>query len=136
MGKYPKMDPPHIKSSCGTQNKNSNPMVIGLGMNYVTAGNIQKLILTHIKSSFGTHNKNSNPMDIGLGIDFVAWKHPKMDPPHIKSSCGTQSKNSNPMGIGLGIDYVTWGNIQKRMPRTLNLHRGHKMKIPILWVQG
>ena len=32
----PKMDPPHIQTSCGTQSKNSNPMGIGLGMDYVT----------------------------------------------------------------------------------------------------
>ena len=30
------MDSPHIKSSCGTQNQNSNPMGIGLGIDYVT----------------------------------------------------------------------------------------------------
>ena len=30
------MDSPPIKSSCGTQNKNSNPMGIGLGIDYVT----------------------------------------------------------------------------------------------------
>ena len=30
------MDSPHIKSSCGTQNKISNPMGIGLGIDYVT----------------------------------------------------------------------------------------------------
>ena len=30
----PKMDSPPIKTSCGTQNKNSNPMGIGLGIDY------------------------------------------------------------------------------------------------------
>ena len=30
------MDPPHIKASCGTQKNNSNPMGIGLGLDYVT----------------------------------------------------------------------------------------------------
>ena len=30
------MDSPHIKSSCGTQKKNSNSMGIGLGIDYVT----------------------------------------------------------------------------------------------------
>ena len=36
MEENPKMDSPHIKSSCGTQNKISNPMGIGLGIDYVT----------------------------------------------------------------------------------------------------
>ena len=40
----PKMDPPHIKTSCGTQNKNSNPMGIGLGIDYVTWWEILKWI--------------------------------------------------------------------------------------------
>ena len=57
-----------------------------------------------------------------------------MDSPHIKSSCGTQNKISNPMGIGLGIDYVTWRKILKWIPPTSNLHVGHKIKFPILWV--
>ena len=61
-------------------------------------------------------------------------ENPKMDSPPIKSSCGTQNKNSNPMGIGLGIDYVTWWKILKWIPPPSNLHVGHKIKIPILWV--
>ena len=40
----PKMDPPHIKTSCGTQNKNSNPMGIGLGIEDVTWWEILKWI--------------------------------------------------------------------------------------------
>ena len=36
MVRNPKMDPPHIKTSCGTQIQNSNPMGIGLGIDYVT----------------------------------------------------------------------------------------------------
>ena len=32
----PKMDPPNIKTSCWTQNKTSDPMGIGLGIDYVT----------------------------------------------------------------------------------------------------
>ena len=40
----PKMDPPHIKTSCGTQNKNSNPMGIGLGIDDVTWWEILKWI--------------------------------------------------------------------------------------------
>ena len=62
-------------------------------------------------------------------------EYPKKELPHIKSSCGTQSKISNPMGIGLGMDYVTWMNIQKWTPPTSDLHVGHKMQFPILWVQ-
>ena len=38
------MDSPHIKSSCGTQNKISNPMGIGLGIDYVTWRKILKCI--------------------------------------------------------------------------------------------
>ena len=38
----PKMDPPHIKTSCGTQNENSNPMRIGLGIDYITWWEILK----------------------------------------------------------------------------------------------
>ena len=44
MEKIPKMDSPPIKSSCGTQNKNSNPMGIGLGIDYVTWRKILKWI--------------------------------------------------------------------------------------------
>ena len=36
------MDSPPIKSSCGKQNKNSNPMGIGLGIDYVTRRKILK----------------------------------------------------------------------------------------------
>ena len=57
-----------------------------------------------------------------------------MDSPHIKSSCGTQNENSTSMGIGLGIDYVTWERILKWIPPPSNLHVGHKIEIPILWV--
>ena len=104
------MDSPHIKSSCGTQNKISNPMGIGLGIDYVTIRNVDwRKIMSHGGKS-------------------------KMDSPHIKSSCGTQNKISNPMGIGLGIDYVTWRKILKWIPPTSNLHVGHKIKFPILWV--
>ena len=94
----------------------------------------------HIKSSCGTQNKISNPMGIGLGIDYVTWrKILKWIPP----TCGTNlhvghtsicGKFSNPMGIGLGIDYVTWRKILKWIPPTSNLHVGHKIKFPILWV--
>ena len=38
------MDPPNIKTSCGTQNKNSNSMGIGLGIDYVTWCDILKWI--------------------------------------------------------------------------------------------
>ena len=42
MGEYPKMPtpPPHIKSSCGRQNKNSIRMCIGFGVDYCTWGNV------------------------------------------------------------------------------------------------
>ena len=79
----------------------------------------------------------SNPMGIGLGIDYVTWRKILkwiLKWIHIKSSCGTQNKISNPMGIGLGIDYVTWRKILKWIPPTSNLHVGHKIKFPILWV--
>ena len=90
----------------------------------------------HIKSSWRTQNKNSKSMGIGLGNDDVTCNDiAKWIRPHIKSSCGTQNQNSNPMGIGLGMDYVTWKNIQKCIPPTSNLHVGHKIKIPIQWVE-
>ena len=74
-------------------------------------------------------------MGIGLEMDYVTWwEILKWIPPGIKTSCGTQNKNSNPMGIGLGIDYFTWWEISKWIPPTSNLHVGHKIKIPILWV--
>ena len=38
----PKMHPPHIKPQRETQNKNSNPMGIGLGIDYVTWWEILK----------------------------------------------------------------------------------------------
>ena len=38
------MDSPHIKSPCGTQNKNSNPMGVGLGIDDVTWRKILKWI--------------------------------------------------------------------------------------------
>ena len=44
MEENPKMDSPHIKSSCGTQNKNFNPMGIELGIDYVTWRKILKWI--------------------------------------------------------------------------------------------
>ena len=40
----PKMDAPHIKTCCGTQNENSNAMGIGLGFDYVTWWEILKWI--------------------------------------------------------------------------------------------
>ena len=70
---HPKTDPCHIKTSCATENENSNPMGRGLGIDYVTWWEILKWILPHIKTSCGTLNKNSNPMGRGLGIDYVTW---------------------------------------------------------------
>ena len=69
----PKMDPPHIKTSCGTQNTNSNPIGIGLGILLCHMVGNPKMDPPHIKTSCGTQNKNSNPMGIGLGIDYVTW---------------------------------------------------------------
>ena len=42
MEEYPKMDSPHVKSSCRPQNEVSNLMTIGLRIDYVTCRNIQK----------------------------------------------------------------------------------------------
>ena len=72
MVENPKMDSPHIKTSCGTQNKNSNPMDIGLGIDYVTWWEILKWIPPTAKLHVG-QKKNSNPMGIGLQIDYVTW---------------------------------------------------------------
>ena len=46
------MDCPHIKSSCGTQNKISNPMGIGLGIDYVTWRKF-KIVSPHMKFDVG-----------------------------------------------------------------------------------
>ena len=81
----PKMDPPHIKTSCGTQNKNSNPMGIGLGIDYVTWWEILKWIPPTSKL----------PMGIGLGSDYVTWWEILKWDPNIKTSSGTQNKNSS-----------------------------------------
>ena len=40
----PKMDPPHIKTSCGHKIRISIPMGIGLGIDYVTWWEILKWI--------------------------------------------------------------------------------------------
>ena len=56
------MDSPHIKSSCGTQNKISN-MGIGLGIDYVTWTKILKWI-----------PPTSNLQLIGLRIGYVTWR--------------------------------------------------------------
>ena len=89
----PKMDSPPIKTSCGTQNKNTNPMGIGLGIDYVTWWEILKWIPPPIKNSCGTQNKNSNPMGIGLGIDYVTWwEILKWIPPPSKLHVGHKIK--------------------------------------------
>ena len=44
---YPEMDALHIQSSCGTQSTISNPIGIGLGIDYGTWRNIQKWIPPH-----------------------------------------------------------------------------------------
>ena len=81
------MDSAHIKSSCGTQNKNSNPMGIGLGIDYVTWRKILKWIPPTSNLHVG-HKTNSNPMGIGLGIDYVTWRKilkwiPPTSNPHV-----------------------------------------------------
>ena len=40
----PKVDPPHIKTSCGTQKENFNPTGIGGGIDYITLWEIPKRI--------------------------------------------------------------------------------------------
>ena len=65
------MDPSNIKSSCGTQNKNSNPMGIVLMIDHVTWRIIQKWIPPH--EIFMWETKKSHPMGIGLAIDHVTW---------------------------------------------------------------
>ena len=62
---------PHIKSSCGIQNKTFNPMTVGLGIDFF-GGAVSHDRSLHIKSSSGTQNEISSPMCIGLGIDYVA----------------------------------------------------------------
>ena len=89
------MDSPHIKSSCGTQNKNSNPMGIGLGIDYVTWRKILKWIPPTSNLHVG-HKipKNSNLMGIGLGIDYVTWrKILKWIPPTSNLHVGQKMKD-------------------------------------------
>ena len=57
-----------------------------------------------------------------------------MDAHHIKLSCGNQYTIFHLMGIGFGMNSVTWRNIEKSNPPTSNLHVGHKIQLPILWV--
>ena len=47
----------HIKTSCGTQNKNSNPKGIGLGIDYVTWWEILKWIPPTSKLHVGHKKK-------------------------------------------------------------------------------
>ena len=49
----PKMDPPHIKTLSGTQNRNSNSMGIGSGIDYVTWWEIPKWIPATLKLHVG-----------------------------------------------------------------------------------
>ena len=53
----PKMDPHHIKPSCGVQNTNSNPMGIGLGIDHVTLWEFLKLIPPTSKLHVGHKRK-------------------------------------------------------------------------------
>ena len=43
MDDYPIMDPPHVKSACRRENQMSNPMGIGLGIEYAAWGDIHFL---------------------------------------------------------------------------------------------
>ena len=89
------MDSPHIKSSCGKQNKISNPMGIGLRIGYVT----WRKILKWIPPTSNLHqNTISNPMGIGLVIDYVTWrKILKWIPPTSNLHVGTK-ENFQPYG--------------------------------------
>ena len=51
------MDPPHINTSCGTQNENSNPMGIGLGVDDVKWWKIIKWIPPTLKLRVGHKTK-------------------------------------------------------------------------------
>ena len=55
-----KMDPPDIKASCGSENLNSNPMGIGLGMDYFTWREILKWIPPPSKLHVGHKIQISN----------------------------------------------------------------------------
>ena len=87
------MDPPHIKSSCGTQKKNSNPMGTRLGIDYVTWRNLPKWIPPTSNLHLG-YKKKSNPMGIGLGIDYVTWRNlQKWIPPTSNLHVGHKMKS-------------------------------------------
>ena len=93
MVRNPKMDPPRIKTSCGTRKKNFNPMGIGLGNDYVTCWEILKWIAPQIKTSCGTQKRNSNPIGIGLGMDYVKWwEILKWIPPTLTLNVGHEIK--------------------------------------------
>ena len=52
----PKMDPSHIKTSCGTK-QNSNPLRTGLGFDYVTLWEILKRMAPTSKLHVGHKKK-------------------------------------------------------------------------------
>ena len=77
------MDPPHIKSSCGTRDSTSNPMGIRLGFEYVTGRNMQKWMPPTSNRHLGPRKKFQPYVGIGLGIDYVSWRNlQKRNPPH------------------------------------------------------
>ena len=55
-----KWNPPQFITSCGTQNRNSNPMGIGLGIDYVTWWEILKWIPPTSKLHVGHKMKIPN----------------------------------------------------------------------------
>ena len=61
MLRNPKMDPPHMRTSCGTQKETYNPMDVGLGIEYVTWWEILKRIPPTSKLQVG-HKKIKIPM--------------------------------------------------------------------------
>ena len=73
MVRYAKMDRPHINISCGTENRISNPMGIGLGIDYVTGWEILKWTPPQHQNLKRATKTNFHPMGIGLGIDYVTW---------------------------------------------------------------
>ena len=70
MQEHAKMGPPNIKSSCVTENQNSNPMGIGLGIDYAAWRHVQKGTPPTSNLYVG-HGKKPHPVGIGLEVDYV-----------------------------------------------------------------
>ena len=72
------MDPPHIKSSCGTQNKNSNPMG-EVGLILCCADQLAVYVVGASHTQFSAPNPNAHPSRPAPNLPL-----PYKDPPSCK----------------------------------------------------